>query len=168
MEKFPIHLQIQLNHEDVGVIRKYVKEIKEPNCYLEIGTHNGGSALIARTATDQPIYTIDNIDICQIPLKELDINFINNNSEDSAKDWGIPIEVLFIDGDHTRAYQDFLDWEKYVIKGGYILFHDYIDESGFITVKKDCEPIIKDERYEKLFVPDFCGSGTRILQVKKL
>lgn len=165
-EKFPIDLKIQLNYYDVGVIREYARKVKE--CYLEIGTNEGGSALIARTATDKPIYTIDNKNVVKIPTEQLNINFINKSSEEAVQCWKLPIDVLFIDGDHTKAYQDFLLWQKYLVKGGYILIHDYIPEEETITVKKDCEPILTDNRFKKLFIPNFGGDGTRILQLQKL
>lgn len=49
-------------------------------------------------------------------------------SQDALKDWkGDSIRFLFIDGDHRYKYveRDFLGWEKYLIRGGIIVFHDY-------------------------------------------
>lgn len=51
---------------------------------------------------------------------------IISTSLDALKSWSYPIKLLFIDADH--AYQavrdDFLSWEKYVVLGGLIVFHD--------------------------------------------
>ena len=84
-------IDIQQKIDDIEVIRRYVKEISPPNCYVEIGTNNSGSALIAKTATKEgvQIYTIDPIDTryhLEDSLradkldKELGIHFINNTS----------------------------------------------------------------------------------------
>ena len=54
-------IDIQQKVEDIEVIRKYAKEISPPHCYVEIGTCQSGSALIAKTAIKEgvQIYTID-------------------------------------------------------------------------------------------------------------
>ena len=167
---FPINLKIELENEDIKVLRKYVKTIEEPNCYVEIGTGEGGSSLIARTATDRPIYTIDKADKFILSDCGLEINFINKTSEEALKDWKEPIGVLFIDGHHNEAYQDFLFWGKYVVKGGYVLFHDYFTSGAEeYTVIKDCEPILSNPNYEKLYIPNFpTVDKTRILVIRKL
>jgi predicted O-methyltransferase YrrM len=44
-----------------------------------------------------------------------------------------PIEVLFIDGDHSYdgAKADFQRWSEYVRPGGHVLFHDAVDTGGY-------------------------------------
>lgn len=43
-----------------------------------------------------------------------------------AKGWKKPIRLLWIDGSHKyeHAKMDFLLWEKHLVKGGIIAFHD--------------------------------------------
>jgi hypothetical protein len=37
------------------------------------------------------------------------------------------IHLLFIDGDHSRKWceHDFVEYSRYLVKGGYLLLHDY-------------------------------------------
>ena len=44
-----------------------------------------------------------------------------------------PLELLFIDGDHTYegAKADFDRWSEYVRPGGHLLFHDAVDAGGY-------------------------------------
>lgn len=57
---------------------------------------------------------------------------ILGNSQECHKDWpaisgNLPIDLLFIDGDHAEsALQGDIDgWVPYVAPRGYVLFHDY-------------------------------------------
>lgn len=155
---------VQLNPFDKEVIQKYCATIEPPNCYLEIGTDMGGSALVARGATKADIYTID---FRSIAPKIPEINYINGRSVLIAESWGgQPIGVLFIDGNHTEAKYDFLAWEKYVVKGGYIIFHDYIQDPTF-TVIKDCDELFENnDNYEIIYKP-LDLENTRCFIVKK-
>ena len=46
-------------------------------------------------------------------------------SEDATKEWGgLPIELLWIDGDHEMAEFDFDIWYPHVIEGGIVALHD--------------------------------------------
>ena len=47
-------------------------------------------------------------------------------SEDAARGWSQPIDVLFVDGDHTEAgcALDWELWNEHVKPGGHIVFHD--------------------------------------------
>ena len=154
---------VQLNQFDKKIIQKYCATIKPSNCYVEIGTSEGGSALVARGATKADIYTIDiNNYHPDIP----DINFITKPSVEVAETWNKPIGVLFIDGNHQDAKKDFLAWEKHIVKGGYILFHDYIIEGGF-TVVEDCDELFVDNpNYELIYRP-LGRNNTRIFIVRK-
>lgn len=48
------------------------------------------------------------------------------SSAQAAKGWDKPISLLWIDGDHEYdgVRKDFLLWEKHLIRGGIIAFHD--------------------------------------------
>jgi predicted O-methyltransferase YrrM len=60
------------------------------------------------------------------------VNVIVGRSADVSKSWTKPIEMLFIDGDHSCAgcLSDIKHWERYVIKDGYIVFHDFANKMG--------------------------------------
>ena len=55
-----------------------------------------------------------------------DWDLIPEYSYNAVKVWDTPIDILFIDGDHTykAVKQDYDDWVPKVRQGGYILFHD--------------------------------------------
>lgn len=48
------------------------------------------------------------------------------DSHQVAQTWDKPVRLLFIDGDHSYegVSRDFADWEKHVIPGGVVCFHD--------------------------------------------
>lgn len=50
-------------------------------------------------------------------------------SHDVAPDWTLPIDLLFVDGDHAEdaVRRDWDDWHGFVAPGGHVLFHDARD-----------------------------------------
>lgn len=48
-------------------------------------------------------------------------------SWDVGKEWKEPCHLVFVDGDHSAesVEKDILAWKPHVVKGGYMLFHDY-------------------------------------------
>ena len=158
-------MEILQSHRDQEVLKEYISKIAEPNCYVEIGTHEGGSALFASENTKRPVYSTDIINKLTFEPK---FNFILGNSLDVAKTFDKPIGVLFIDGDHFQAGKDFEAWKDKVVKGGYILFHDYLEHTEW-CVTTDCDNIMekyKDE-YEVIFKPNLPADNTSILILRK-
>ena len=47
-------------------------------------------------------------------------------SEEAARDWGAPVDLVFIDGDHSEegCALDWELWHPFVEPGGAVLFHD--------------------------------------------
>ena len=153
-------IEFQLQTLDVDVIQQYVKEIEPPNCYVEIGTKYGGGALVARYATKEGVvvYTIDPnpegflTPEAQKKLEDCGVVCIKKTSLQAAKEWDKPIAVLFIDADHEMAGVDFGAWEKYLIPGAIILFHDFSVSSP--NVISDVKGIIRDDNtYKVIFSP---------------
>ena len=168
-------IEFELTTADVDIIQRFVKEIEPPNCYLEIGTKYGGSALVAAHAAKVEIYTIDphpELYMWKGRQEESGIHFIRGLSLEVAKNWDKPIGVLFIDGNHSEAGQDFEAWEKFVIPNGIILFHDYALHSP--KVIKDCNELFFTQpqygkKYEVLFAPQLePRRDTSIFQVRKI
>lgn len=57
-------------------------------------------------------------------------NIIDENMADSiqfSRTWDQKIDMLFIDAGHTfdAVSADYKAWQKYIKRGGYIVFHDY-------------------------------------------
>lgn len=164
-------IKVELNTLDVQWIQRFVSDTKLP--YVEIGTRYGGSSLFARMANkDIDIYTIDpkpDWGCWKIKPEEIGINSIVGYSLDVVKIWDKPIGVLFIDGCHTgtAAKDDYYAWEKFVVKGGVIIIHDYsYQDKRFKDVFDCCNEIIKNTPYEVIFVPDKT-SPTSVVILKK-
>lgn len=161
-------IDAELTDGDINVIEKYVSEMND-GLYLEIGTKHGGSTWVARNATKGEVYAIDPFFKLEAWEGETyDINFINKTSIEAARDWDKLINVLFIDGDHQQAQQDFGAWEKFIVKGGVVLFHDHMPHSP--KVISDClwGPLRMRE-YAALYVPESDNKeDTSILQIRKL
>lgn len=164
-------IDIQLTEEDIAIIKDCVKDIQPPNCYLEVGVYQGGSASVTLESA-QPNIELYGVDIMDnFKLKDTRFNFINKASLDVAKYWNKSIGVLFIDGNHDCAGEDFLAWEKFVVKGGYILFHDFALHSPLVI--KQCDELVRSNKnYKVLFTPKLIknhgDSNTSIFKVIKL
>ena len=159
-------VDVQLTEEDKNVIKKHVESVDAPNCYLEIGVHQGGSAIQVLEAAkpDVELYGVDILN--NFRLKDTRFNFIHSPSVEAAKTWNKPIGALFIDGDHDNALADFNAWKEFVIADGTIFFHDYAMHSP--QVIKDCEEVIKDTNYKLIFRPKLGHGATSIFQIKKI
>ena len=158
-------IEIQQTTEDIKVLKKYISQIKSPNCYLEIGTFQGGTALLAKMITDE-VYSVDSQPQRDPDFNDnLEIGFITKTSEEAVKDWTKSIGVLFIDGNHNEVKKDFELWEKFVAKGGYILIHDYTKNQERIV--EDCKEIMKNPNYKIFYTPEV-EDRTSILQLQKL
>lgn len=110
---------------------------------VEIGVAEGVSAAAIREvmSADGILYLIDPFHLSRVPS----LNFtkrvahrsvgscsrgqaiwIEKFSFDAARTWNVPIDFLFIDGDHSgRGIQrDWDDWSRFVASGGLVVFHD--------------------------------------------
>lgn len=166
-------VQVELTTGDIEILKSYVKNIKSPDVYVEIGTKYGGSALVAREAVDKDVevYTFDVSDDYYMLKDRKDIKFILRDSVSGADKWNKKnISVLFIDAHHNEAKNDFLAWEKHLTKDAIVLFHDYAVHSPQVVL--DCDELFKDNKgYKVLFIPDSSLKRTgitSIYQVKKL
>lgn len=93
---------------------------------VEIGTLHGGSAHILSSG-DAEVWTIDNN-----PKIEVEGRFHSIVGDSSTMPWEKPIDLLFIDGDHSfeGVLKDILTWLPRVKSGSNILFHDYDSHTG--------------------------------------
>jgi hypothetical protein len=110
---------------------------------VEIGVAEGVSALALREAMapDGTLYLIDPFHLS----RSHQLNFtrraahkivatcargkavwIDKFSEDVAREWTDPIDLIVIDGDHTEngVQQDWNSWNRFVKPGGVAIFHD--------------------------------------------
>lgn len=63
------------------------------------------------------------------PIKGFSVNI--------AAKWKKPIDLLFIDADHGKVFEDYTAWYPHIISGGIIAFHD----ADMEAVKKAIEQI---------------------------
>ena len=110
---------------------------------VEIGVAEGVSALALREvmSSDGTLYLIDPYHLS----RSRSLNFtkraahkivescsrgqaiwLEKFSQDVAKDWSAPIDLLVIDGDHSEGgvQRDWNDWCPFVKPGGIVIFHD--------------------------------------------
>lgn len=119
---------------DMEVIYDKVKDLKEDDVYLEVGVQYGRSLDFVRRNSKPKVYGID-IDK-DLFKKVPGATFIHKGSNEAVKDWKLPIDVLFIDGDHTYkgVKDDWVNFSPFVKKGGWVVFHD-CDETSPPVVK---------------------------------
>jgi predicted O-methyltransferase YrrM len=124
----------------------------ERGAVVEIGTYIGRSTIALAFAQKEkggrPIQTIDIARHPQLDqnLREAGVDeFVDvtvRPSTDAARDWSEPIELLWIDADHSRVglRADIKAWRDHVIEGGQVAFHDY---PGVDSSKTVARPIAK-------------------------
>ena len=137
--------------------------------YLEIGAYCGASAsLVSLSEKVRKIYSVD---IGHPMNKEVPIANVNNFKNDncvyeyimgSSMDKNTinyvidnvqKIDVLFIDGDHSKnaVIKDFQNYSNLVSEGGFIIFDDYMDEKHSPEVKPAVDFIVSnflEDKYE--------------------
>lgn len=110
---------------------------------VEIGVFEGASSLALRKAMHSagilhlidPFIKVPDSELCSRPimaklnvLRSLNgqVKWYQDYSYNVVQIWDTPIELLFIDGDHSEAacWDDWNSWYPYVVKGGIAIFHD--------------------------------------------
>lgn len=108
---------------DISVFYPEVQKIPEKGLYLEIGVYKGRSLWVASKAAKKSValWGIDKLPDPKIP----NTLYIRRSSLNTL--WLRPIDLLFIDGNHTYKFvrKEIEKYSPYVKKGGVILFHDY-------------------------------------------
>jgi hypothetical protein len=76
-------------------------------------------------------------------------------------EWNRPISFVLIDGlhDYANVSRDFHHFDRWVVEGGYVLFHDYAD--FYPGVKVFVDEILATGRYERV-----CLAGTLVVARK--
>ena len=110
---------------------------------VEIGVAEGVSAIALRhrMAADGTLYLIDPFHLSRIPVLNFTrrtahrlvgngsrgrVIWVERFSFDAVREWNRPIDLLFIDGDHTEdgVRRDWTDWSRFVVPGGIVILHD--------------------------------------------
>jgi predicted O-methyltransferase YrrM len=129
---------------------------------VEIGVAEGASALELRRVAhpDGTLHLIDPYEsswpvsasglVARRVVAKSDngrVRWIKDYSYNAAKGWDLPIEFLFIDGDHTYSacMQDWRDWSRFVVPGGTVAFHDgRIFEGGWTDAQTGSVRVVNE------------------------
>jgi len=139
----------------------YDLPIKENGFYVEIGCFAGATACLMLHKEKINVVSIDlGHPIPQSMVHEnvkkfnqhnnfyayLEGNSQSQDMVDRLKSITQEIDILFIDGDHTKegVMNDFLLYHEMVVSGGYIVFDDYNDHQYSPEVKPIVNTIVKN------------------------
>lgn len=138
-----------LHNEEVPLLSKYAHNVC--GVIVEIGSAFGGSPalLLVNKKEETEVHSIDpfivdsmaNFQATEEKCRKNVEKVLSATKKSNAikkwilhkdysynviKHWRKPINLMFIDGDHTyeAVKRDFIDWFPHVKKGGLILFHD--------------------------------------------
>jgi len=157
-EKMTLGLdKVRLYEPDYEVISKYAALVETPNWIVDVGTYMGGSSEVMALSAkpDVKIWTVDCREMVPKEYQEANKDRISFNFRDSVSagiEWTEPIGFLFIDGDHSKAINDFDAWNKHVILGGYVAFHDFHPAMEWMI--RDCIRVLNNNDYKMLHFPD--------------
>lgn len=136
-----------LDKKSAEVMLQYLKELPQKGRLLETGTGWGHSSqFFSKVLPGWKIYTVDGfglygdgriynyfkIDEIEDVVKNHRENVIQILGNSQKIPWELPIDVLYIDADH--AYKgckaDYDLYSPFVVKGGLIIFDDFIQENN--------------------------------------
>jgi hypothetical protein len=140
-----------LSDHEARLLYNFAKiKSNDPGEIVEIGSYKGKSTICLAKGIEysgrlDQVYTVDphlgeikkgiksensTYDALLKNLQDFDVSElvkpVINTSVGFAKKWNKPIKLLFIDGlhDYEHANQDYLAWNKFVLRNGIIAFHD--------------------------------------------
>jgi predicted O-methyltransferase YrrM len=130
--------------EESNLLKKYARMVDPSHTIIEIGTRNGGSALVLAMNSRSRVVTIDilpdprltgQFGYKHIPVLKKHwarypggsrIEQVTSTSWEYKHD-GSPVGLVFIDGGHefNQIMRDWNHFKPMVATGGWILVHDY-------------------------------------------
>ena len=143
------YIQGGFSESDMEILKEDIEKLKPGDIYVEIGTDEGRSARVAHEYADPEVLKMwvdihdplpHSLSIGRGPWMEQEgmvgLNktgfYVHGDADNFAKAVGKRrfISLMFIDGhhDYESVKANTLNWEKMMIKGGVILFHDYDHE----------------------------------------
>lgn len=145
---------------------------------LEIGTNVGTSTIALALGqqvrgTGRKVYTVDMNRHPQLDanLREAgvaeQVEVIVSTSAELARSWTTPLELLWIDGDHSYpgCLADIGGFARHVVAGGYIALHDFAARMGVpravheaILAKPWLYRVVSDREHGSIFVVRKLGS----------
>lgn len=143
----------------------YDLPIRKNGFYVEIGCYAGATACLMLQKNDINVISIDlghpmdssivYQNVNKLNTKNNSFTYLKGNSQTSdmvnrLKELTQEIDVLFIDGDHSRSgvLRDFLLYHDFVIPNGYVVFDDYNDKECSPEVKPAVDLIVQDYAFD--------------------
>lgn len=127
------------NHKEYRSIIKIIHQVIRPKVYLEVGCRHGETLrYLTAEKSKTEFHAIDIKDVSKSLPKN--VKFHLGSSNDIAKTWKLPIDMLFIDADHSfeAVMNDFNIYSKFVTHNGIILLHDTFPENKEMTLPNNC------------------------------
>ncbi len=149
IEKIANETHATLTSGKANLLFELSKAIPQNGIILEVGSRRGGSAIIMamglKSVKQAKIYAIDphtcktkdsdgkevfTLKIFTRNLRKFNVSNrvmpVIKTSYEASRSWRLPIYLLWIDGDHDYEFvkMDFLLWERHLVIGGTIAFHD--------------------------------------------
>lgn len=117
-------LQGSFSAFDMECLYPAIKDLKKGDLYLEVGVQYGRSLDFVKRNCKADVFGVDIDDSNYLGVEGA--NFIHKGSNEAVKNWDLPINVLFIDGDHSYGgcKDDWENFSPFVVEGGWVLFHD--------------------------------------------
>ncbi|MEO8414753.1 MAG: glycosyltransferase [Ginsengibacter sp.] len=162
-------------HLLISTTIKACKVLPSPPTIAEIGSYHGKSTIIFGSIIkamfpEAKLYAIDPHDgrlgdadmgLQQFPpsfdsfkknIEDADISDVVEIIRDNSFNvkWEMPVSIIFIDGlhDYLNVARDFHHFSNWIVKSGYIFFHDYAPY--FPGVKKFVDELLRTEKYLKV------------------
>jgi predicted O-methyltransferase YrrM len=142
-----------LTRDEVDELQRIAKKPrKKTPTIVNIGAGAGTSGLaFAEARPEADLYTIDIRPSGPLGGLEGERNAFNDagllhptqilgDSKEVGVDWQLPVDVLFVDGDHSESgiRGDIEIWLPHVKRNGYIIFHDYnLSKWGYVKLVVD-------------------------------
>lgn len=169
----------QISNKAGELLYTLAKNCKGKGVIVEIGSWRGGSTIClgkgSKVGNKVKVYAIDPYKNGGLRIfKELKKNIKNakvddiivpivKTSEEAAKDFNKPVELIFIDGNHEYGYVklDFELWFPKLINGGIIAFHD----THLLGPKKVVEELVyKSKKIKRIGVIDSITFAKKVKQ----
>lgn len=173
-----------ITEDEAKFLYSLPKYISSEGVIVEIGSYKGGSTILLAKGSLKykkgEVYAIDhwkksiqreylekgNKDPVYYFFKNIKragvsnyIHPIKKTSKDAFRNWNKPISLLWIDGNHSYSFVklDFLLWEKYLIEGGLIAFHDTENAKNLLSSRN--YRILKNNGPATIVEKDLKNSG---------
>ena len=143
-----------------------IAKMIEARVYVELGVRDGQTI----NEMVKVVPHVIGVDISKnySHLYDKRVDFRHMTTDEFAKLWNDPIDMLFIDADHshTSSYNDFLNYKDKIRNDGIILLHDTCPRNQDMCKPSSCHntwmtavKIKKDHSHECeiVTIPDGCG-----------